>query len=218
MRKPLTFLIAPIAATFLALPVQAAIFLIAEDEHSLNEATFTSIAPLVRMIGRTRDVEGKADVDPARPQSATGRFIVNLASLDTGIKLRNEHMLSTLDVEHHPAAILQVDKVEVAAKVLKPNQTVGVMAAGTFTLRGVTRPIRVPGQITFLTNAPSTRDGDWVRLETRFPLKLSDFQIPISRSILGIKVADEVTIEVTAMARASGTAEGMAPAKSSSAR
>ncbi|MBM3274786.1 MAG: YceI family protein [Candidatus Sericytochromatia bacterium] len=218
MRKPLILSLLPLAAAMLAFPVQAATFQIAEDEHSLNEVTFTSIAPLVRMIGRTRDIEGKADLDPARPQAATGRFVVNLAALDTGIKLRNKHMLSTLDVEKYPVAILQIDKIETAAKELKPNQTVGVMAAGSFTIRGVTRPITVPGQVTFLTTAPGTRDADWVRLETRFPIKLADYQIPVSRAILGIKVADEVTIEVTAMAKASGTAQANPPAKSSSAR
>ncbi len=192
----------------LAAPAFAEGYTVAEDDHTVNEVSFTSIAPLVRMVGRTSEVNGQADIDLGRPGAAKGRFVVDLASLQTGIKLRDSHMRKTLEVETYPTAILDVIRVEGAPKALEPGKPARIKAIGRFTLHGVTRDVAIPGTITYLPETKGIRDGNWVELQAAFPLALADFGIPISKSLLGIKVADTVTIDVTAMARA-GVAEAI---------
>ncbi|MBM3266726.1 MAG: YceI family protein [Candidatus Sericytochromatia bacterium] len=198
----MALLTATLSILAIAGPAHAESFTIAEDNHTVNEVSFTSIAPLVRMVGRTQDVTGQADIDINRPAAAKGRFVVDLSSLQTGIKRRDAHMRDMIEVTKFPTAVLEVDRVEGAPKALEPGKTAHIKAVGRFTIHGVTRDVTVPGQITFLPETKGTRDGNWVLLESRFPLLLVDYGIALPKPLLGIKVADTVTIDVSAMARA----------------
>lgn len=126
----------------------------------------------------TFTVEGK---------KATGVIEFELASLDTGIELRNEHMLNKyLEVKQHPKAKLQIEDLTLP-KDWTPEQAKldGVPFKGKLTLHGETQPVE--GTFTV---------GDKRDVNAEFKLKLSDYKITIPE-YLGVKVADEVNVTVS---------------------
>lgn len=188
---------------------QAKSFAIAEDRHTPNEITFTSRAPLVRMVGRTSKVSGVADIDLQDITRSTGRFEVPLATLETGIKLRDEHMRDTLDTERFPTAQFVVRKVSARSPKVVPEQPHEVDVDGTLTIRGVTREIRVPATVVYYPENKDVRGpGDWVMLSTSFKIKLTDYGIPLGPKVLGPKVADEIVLAIDAMARSAESGAG----------
>lgn len=186
----------------LAAPAMARPFAVAEDRHTPNEVTFMSRAPLVRMVGRTSQVSGVADIDLADITKSTGRFEVPLATLETGIKMRDGHLRDTLDTEKFPTAQFVVKTIATKAPKLAAGEPHDLDVDGTLTIHGVTRAVRVPATIVYY---PEDRDvrgpGDWIMLSTSFKIKLTDYEIPLGPKILGPKVNNEVTISIDAMAR-----------------
>lgn len=195
----------PLAAALLAVfagPALAKPFVVSEDRHTPNEVTFTSRAPLVRMVGRTSQVSGIADIDLNDITKSTGRFDVPLATLETGIKMRDGHMREALNTEQFPMAQFVVKKISAATIRVSPEQPHEVDVDGTLTIRGVTRDIRVPATIVYYPENKDVRaPGEWVMLSTAFKIKLTDYEVPLGAKILGPKVANEVTIAIDAMAR-----------------
>src|SRR5690606_23312653 len=74
-----------------------------------NEVTFVSKAPLETFDGSTKQIRGRIEIDPqALGDSITVEVSVDLASLDTGIELRNQHMRENhLHTEKHPEAVFR---------------------------------------------------------------------------------------------------------------
>jgi len=123
------------------------------------------------------------------PESAilTGELSVDLKTLDTGISLRNQHMLENY---------LEIGKGDGFDKATLTNVDVGSMASGvegqkTFTARlrlhGVTQA--VSGRATVSSRASS------VRVDASFPLRISDYNIADPR-YLGVGVKNDVTVKV----------------------
>lgn len=126
---------------------------------------------------------------PGAPPAASGEFVVDLDTLDTGIGLRNAHMRDRyLETGRAP---------EFAKAVLSDIQLAGLDTAapsgrGSFTgllrLHGVQRPVE--GQVEV------RRRGTSLQVQVVFPVRLPDFDIPKPR-YLGVGVRDEVTVHVT---------------------
>jgi len=180
------------------------LFAVAEDKHSLNEVVFTSKASIVRFTGRTSKMSGAATINVQDATKASGNVKVDLASLDTGISLRNEHMRGVLETEKFPAATFTFRGIKLAKKTLTPNAPVSGTANGQMTLHGVTRTISAPVELTYLPEQDANyRPGDWVHVNARFKLKMSDYGIQLPKPVLGVKVADEIELDVDGMAAAS---------------
>ena len=126
---------------------------------------------------------------PGAPPAASGEFVVDLDTLDTGIDLRNAHMRERyLETGRDP---------EFAKAVLSGIQLAGLDTAapsgrgsfkGLLRLHGVTRPVQ--GQVEV------RRRGTTRQVHAVFPVRLPDFDIPKPR-YLGVGVRDEVTVHVT---------------------
>lgn len=122
-----------------------------------------------------------------------------MASLDTGIGLRDDHLRgSYLEVERGPAFRLAVLS-GIALREPPPDRDSHHETAftGTLTLHGVER--EVEGEA-----ALRRRDGR-MRVEATLSLSLEAFDIPPPR-YLGVGVRDEVRITVTFDASPSGAA------------
>lgn len=171
------------------------------DSHTLNEVSFTSKASIVRLVGRTAKVEGFGDIDVNNPaKSPKAEIKVDLASLDTGIPLRNEHMVGLIEAKKYPTATFKVKSLK--APKLVPNEAVEGTAEGEFTLHGVTKTLTVPVSLSYLPEQDKNyRPGDWVNFSSNFKIKLSDHGIPLPKPMFGIKVADELTIQIDGMAK-----------------
>lgn len=112
---------------------------------------------------------------------ATGEFTFDLASLDTGIELRNEHMKDKyLEVAKFPKATVRFKDVTAAegSKQQIPAE---------LELHGVTKPISLDAEL--------KASGEKKVAHATFKFKLTDFEIAIPEH-LGIRIADEVTVTI----------------------
>lgn len=165
-----------------------------------DKVTFTSKAPLETFQGKTDRVAGEIVADPADlGDSATVRIEVDLASLDTGIDKRNQHMREKhLETAKYPKAIFTGAAIlgPKPAK-LAPGKSVPLEVEGTFSLHGVDRRLRTTVEVTLLDGGGPPR----LKLHARFPVSLSDYAI--SRpEFLFLKLSDAQDVEVTAVAAA----------------
>ena len=150
-------------------------------------------------------MEGLIRIDPtALGDSATVRFEVDLASLDTGIKMRNAHMREHhLETAKHPKAIFDGAAL--------PGRIVGALAfgrpesltvEGAFTLHGATRMIRLVVEVTYRPTPAPAR----IEFRTAFPIALADYAIDRPQ-FLFLKLADVQTVRVSGVATAAGEIE-----------
>jgi polyisoprenoid-binding protein YceI len=176
----------------------AATFLVHPGGES--KVVFVSRAPMEKFEGKTNRLEGRIEVDPARlGDSASVHLEVDLASLDTGIAKRNQHMREDhLETAKYPKAVFSGVAVHAPGAVLEPGKPMPLDVEGTFTLHGVSRRIRLTVQTTYLPR----EKGDQIAFEATFPVGLSDYQISRPQ-FLFMKLADTQEVQVKGVAVAS---------------
>lgn len=159
--------------------------------------TIDSDADFENFTGQTHDVSGTITFDPAAKKGG-GKIVVNLAALDTGIAMRNEHLRSDMwmNTGKFPTATFEAtggrhlggDKYEVSGKL---------------TVHGVTRSLKTQATVRYLKESEATRKamfmGDVVQIKTEFPIKLADFGVMIPDMAKG-KVAETVKARLTVFA------------------
>jgi len=171
-----------------------------------NSVRFVSDAPIEDFDGVTDRIDGYVVLDQPVLSDAVGGsdtefyFEVDLASLDTGIGLRNRHMRDNyLEVDRHPYATFSgvIERV-----VQMEPETYGVTVSGNISIHGKDRPLRAPCDIT-------TRD-DGYRAKCSFRVLLTDFDIKIPR-VMFLKIADEIQLELDFSVVPAGSAPGGQP-------
>ena len=195
-------LLAAAATVLVASPAFARDFVVSEDKHTVNDASFTSRAAIVRMIGRTNKLSGQASIQLADMAKSAGTVNVDLLTLDTGINLRNEHMRNFLETTKYPQATYKFTSIKLDGNKLEPGKLVTGTATGTITIHGVTRPLQAPIELTYLPQQdPKYRPGDWVHFYSQFKIQVADFGIQIPGPMIGQKLANDLTIEIDGMAK-----------------
>lgn len=171
------------------------------DYHSETQASFSSKAAIVKFTGRTTKVDGTGEIQVDNPTlHPKGEVHVDLTSLDTGIALRNEHLRGMIEAAKYPTAVFKLKGIK--APKLQANEPVDGTVTGDFTLHGVTKTITAPVTLTYLPEVDKEyRAGDWVAVSTQFKIKLSDYAIHLPKGVLGLKVSDELAIQVDGMAK-----------------
>ena len=165
-----------------------------------SEVVFSSKAPMESFDGKTKHVRGHITCpagDLAGPLDL--RIEVELASLDTGIGMRNTHMRERhLETDQYPLAVFTGEAVTAASSpVLVPGQTVALTLSGRFELHGITRPLEVSAQVTLATSGE-------LMVESSFPVKLSDHEIDRPQFLV-MKLADVQQVRVNLIARPEGS-------------
>jgi polyisoprenoid-binding protein YceI len=124
-------------------------------------------------------------------QTLSGELSFDLASLDTGISKRDEHMKEKyLKVAQHPRSTLKLSSLPLSESFdPQKNYLKGGELKGQLTLNGVTKDVTGRWK--------AERDGKEQDVESEFKIKLSDFGIEIP-SFAGVTVADEVKLLVNA--------------------
>jgi len=181
-----------------------------EDPMKRNTVTFKSMAPLEDIIGTSNEISGTLEFDPAKPEAGgSGMLSVPVASLDTGIPLRDEHLANDQWLDAGKYADITFKIVEVkdvkAVKVNDEAKTFDVVAVGDFSLRGKTKRMEVPARITWLKETEVTKarqPGDLLAARATFDVKLADFGVtgPAGMDLIGSKVGESVTIEFSVVA------------------
>lgn len=137
----------------------------------------------IKIRGKGEAPSGALQVEGKR---ASGKIEFELATLDTGIGLRNEHMRDKyLHVKEHPKAKLEIQNLDLP-KEWTPAQAKldGASFTGKLNLHGVIQDVK--GTFTV---------GEKRDVTAEFKIKLTDYKIDIPE-YLGVKVADEVTVSV----------------------
>ena len=161
------------------------------DRDADNDVRFTSQAPIEEVVGVTDRIDGYVllngpRLEPGSAPEGTQLYLeVDLASLDTGLGLRNRHMRNNyLEVEEFPYAFFDatIERVEAtAAGVFR------VMARGVMNIHGVERSVDIPCDV--------VERGEGYRVQCVFNVLLSDFDIEIPK-IMFLKLANEARLEL----------------------
>ena len=190
----LVMLLAPLGAA----TARAADFVLAPNAGST--VGFESKAPLESFHGETRVVGGRirADLDHLAGDVEV-TVDVDLATLDTGIGLRNRHMRENhLETDRYPQAVFRGARILTAEPAaLAPGGASEVVVAGELDLHGVVKPLTCRADLSL------SRDGV-LTIVADFPVRLSDHAIP-RPGFLTMKLADEQRISLRLEARPAGS-------------
>jgi len=177
---------------------------IVDDPMTRNAVHVLSRAPLETVLVRTNDVRGQIEVDPddvtAKPRVT---FEAPIDSLDSGVPLMNDVMRSDkwLDAGKSPVIRFALERVISPATrtPLADGQPLVLTAEGTLELRGVSRPVAVRAEITWLKKSDSTArrlPGDLLHVVARFDVPLPVFGIDAHLSAQTLdKIAGTVQVE-----------------------
>jgi len=183
-------LVMALGVSKLAPPVAAQEFQV--DLSAERTVRFISRASIEEFEGVTDKIDGYALLDgPTLTPEVGGNdtefyLEVDLASIDTGIGLRNRHMRDNyLEVARYPFASYRGSIVSVASA--PGGGAFRVTTRGDLTIHGVTRPMEIPCDV--------TAEGRGYRTRCSFQVLLSDHQIEIP-SIMFLKLANEIRLEL----------------------
>ena len=182
-----------------------------------NDVSFRSKAPLETITGKTAKAWAEVmlgDVGDLSKKLAAS-ISVDLASLDTDIALRDQHMRDQyLETDKHPKAVFTLNEVVSAyttseadgqgahtmAHGLKHGVETHLVAKGTLELHGVTRKITVDDlSVTYYAQGAESKavfrgdDGDMLIVSGSVGVKLSDYEIKRPQFVL-LKLADDVRV------------------------
>lgn len=168
-----------------------------------GKATFVSDAPLETMEGTTNKVTGTVEFDPADLSTTKGTFKVPVMSMRTGNDLRDEHLQgdSWLDAKENPHVVFEIVEVT-GAESLKPKKKTKVKVKGKFTAHGITKMVNANGTVKW---TPADGGKDDLRITAKFTAVLEDHNVSVP-SIVRLKVANEIAVEVDIQAISAGAA------------
>jgi polyisoprenoid-binding protein YceI len=161
---------------------------------SANQITFTSDAPLEEIVGKTSDAAGFITLpDGSTPGSA--EIHVELATLTTGLSLRDKHMRENhLETEKFPQAVFKLTSLEIPGGALVEGKKTAVTVTGNMMLHGVEREITPIAWLTL--------NGSQLTIESKFSVSLQDYQID-RPEFLVMKLSEEQRIDVKLVAERS---------------
>jgi polyisoprenoid-binding protein YceI len=161
------------------------------DREADNRVVFTSDAPIEDFQGTTGRIDGYVVFDGdslaagMNCDSSSLFFEVDLASLDTGIGLRNRHMRENY---------LETDKFAYASflgrltdvDLCGPDSSL-VRASGTMSIHGVSNPFEVG-----CTLVPTSQG---YRVQAAFVVRLSDYEIDVP-SLMFMKISEDIALRL----------------------
>ncbi len=161
-----------------------------------NQAQFSSRAPLENIDGGTAIVTGSFALDLGNLEATTGKVLVAVNTMQTGIALRDRHLQEKdwLDGESFPNITFDIKKLS-SVQIVSSGGGKGVakaIAEGTFSLHGVSKAMSVSIEITYVEKSPN----DLVMIKVNdFPVSLKDHGVTGRKGIVGSKVSETITIK-----------------------
>jgi len=172
------------------------------------QVTFISDAPVERVVGASSAVVGYA-VLAENPGSAdspllAGAFRLPVASFETGIPLRNDHLRSArwMDAEAHPDVHFTLSAFQNAA-IVKQDDEEGFTTwrgdlVGEMTIKGATRAVVIPARISLIDlgdNRQVRGGGKKLALRCQYTVNLSDYGVATNEQIIGTRMSDEIQLD-----------------------
>jgi polyisoprenoid-binding protein YceI len=167
-----------------------------DPDHSM--AVFSvSHMMLANVWGQITKVTGKMDFDPANPAGGSVEVRLDLNSLTTGIRKRDEHLLSPdfFEAEKFPEIHFKSRSVD--------SQGNRGRISGDLTIRGVTRPVSLEVEFTGPVKSPDDLGGETtLGFTATTVIDRTDFGInwnmPLDKGGLMVGKSVRITIEIEA--------------------
>lgn len=141
--------------------------------------------------GRFDDVSGSIVADAAHPEKNSVEVTIQTASIDTDIKMRDDHLRSPefLEVEKYPTMTFRSSKVE--------KRKGGFVARGTLTLHGTSREVDLPFRVAGPINDPHS--GARFGVETQLRLNRQDYGVKYHQILDSgaLAIANDVDITIS---------------------
>ena len=168
-----------------------------EDKYGRNQISFFSTTPLEDITGISNAVKGKVTFNVADVKSLKGSITIPVASIKTGIDLRDEHLRSDnwLDAENFPEITFMIKKVG-DIKVIADSK-LEAKVTGDFTAHGVTKEVVATVTMTYLDESEQTKQrapGDLLGIQATFNIVLSDYDV--ENMVVGQKVSENIEISI----------------------
>lgn len=178
-----------------------------QDPMGRNSVTFKSAAPLEDITGTSSQITGYISFNPEKPDmGGHGKLTVPVATLKTGIPMRDEHLQGAewLDAEKYPAITLDIKSVKSIKKTKSTSSatTYDVIIEGDFTLHGMTKSISIPGRITYLKESDQTKmmmAGNLLAARANFHIALKDYGVPAPERemLIGSRVGGDIALDIS---------------------
>jgi len=168
-----------------------------QDKAGRNQTTFFSTTPLEDITGLSGDVKGSVTLNVNDVKTLKGKVTVSVASIKTGIDLRDEHMRDAgwLDAAKYPDISFEIKKVSDVKSVADNKLTAKI--TGNYTMRGVTKEVTTDATLTYLDESDQTKSraaGDLLGVQAKFNVKLSDYGV--NNKVVGQKVSENIEVSV----------------------
>ena len=151
-----------------------------KDPKGVNNAVFKLDAPLEAINGSANGVSGTVTFDPANPAAATGKIVIATASMQVPNAMMKDHMQGAqwMDVAKFPEITFEAKELK---NVKTSGDTTTADAAGSLTIRGVTKDVSVPVKLTYLKDKLGLRvpnqKGDLLVIRANFAIQRADYGI-----------------------------------------
>jgi polyisoprenoid-binding protein YceI len=166
-----------------------------------NEVVFVSKAVGETFDGRTDQISGSFSCDLDNLNApVSGAIEIDVKSLDTGIKLRNNHMLKNhLQPDEYPTMAFALEEIAECPAMIVSGEAHTIKARGKFTCHGVTRDIEPDLTLTLNKDGSLSVMAEWI-------VNLNDYEIPRPQ-FLFVKLAEdqEVSASFTAFPQSGGS-------------
>jgi polyisoprenoid-binding protein YceI len=145
--------------------------------------------------------------EPDSPrEAAQARVAIDLASIDTGVAMRDRHMRARyLETDKYPKAVFVLRRIVSPEQLeLIPGKPTRMRVEGTLSLHGVERPLTTEVLVTHLTH--ETIGGrefpvEALQVHAAFPVRLQDYNIRTPR-FLFIRMSQTLKLEIDLYAEA----------------
>lgn len=165
----------------------------AQDTHRYvldpesSRVWFEASASTGSFRGEAERVRGWAELADTTYTRARGEVEVEVATLRTGISLRNQHLRDEMEVDRYPLVRFRLDRVEAQRGAAEGATRRAVVLHGTLTIKETPRSVQIP--------ATASQRGDTLRVRGRSLIRLSDFGIQPPSRLLGIaRMHDELVL------------------------
>ncbi len=145
-------------------------------QPELTELTFKATSRLMDADGTFRRFAGEVTVDPKDARTARVTLTIEAASIDTGIRLRDNHLRGAefFDVERYSSITFESVRVEPADR--------RVLVVGRLTIHGVTRELTAPIEME-LTETRLLARGELALRRSDFGITYQSFLNPVGELV-----------------------------------
>lgn len=170
-----------------------------------NAAEFRIDDAIETIVGTTTKISGTVAADPDNVAASSVDIRAELATLDSGIPLRNRHMRERfLETGKYPYATFRSVSVSGPASIA-PNMPADVSVTGDYSMHGITKRITVPVRVVLIPESELTKStrgpGDWIHATATFSIRIADYGVHVPDTFL-VNTADPIPVKIDVFANA----------------